>query len=82
MANNGKKWDEISLGAWVTQAAANPLWPPLGSALLPKPSSGWVGKSYNKLLFWGFSVPDVCEPASQLLSAQLANRLFAQKASL
>lgn len=57
----------------------------LGSALLLKPSSGWVGSKeleHTAFFFYGFAVPDVSEPASQLLGVQLANSLFAQEALL
>ena len=84
MVINGKNQEEISLGGWVTQAAAHPQRPPLGSALLPKPSSGWVGSKElpQTMLFKAFPVPDVSESASQLLTVQLANSLFAQEALL
>lgn len=42
MGINGKNQEEICLGGWVTQAADHPQRPTLGSALLPKTSSGQV----------------------------------------
>lgn len=73
MVINGKNRNEISLGGWVTQAAAHPLRSPLGSALLPKPSSDWVGSKelQQTVLFRAFAAPHVCEPASQLLNSPI-----------
>ena len=84
MVINGKNQEGISLGGWVTQAAAHPSRPPLGSALLPKPSSGWVGSKElpQTMLFKASPMPNVSEPASQLLTVQRANSLFAQEALL
>lgn len=47
------------------------------------PVVGWDLTRYRKAaLFQGFAVPDVSEPASQLLTAHLTNSLFAQEALL
>lgn len=80
MVINGKNQDKISLREWVTQAEARPRRPRLGTALLPKPYSGWVGSEelpepvLFKALLWLMS-----EPAPQLLSVLYPDRLFAQE---
>lgn len=48
-------------------------------------TSGWVGSkkpSQTAFFFKSFAEPDVSEHASQLLSVQLTNSLFAQEALL